>query len=417
MKIIKGIHELVTCAGIAKKSSRHILEEDLTIIKKAAMIEDQGRLIWVGEENDLNSALKNIRKENQKKSTEPEVIQLRAATVIPGLIDAHTHLVFAGDRIQEFELRNQGVSYQEIAHRGGGIRYTVKQTLEANESELLRLAEARAKVYLKQGVTTVEVKSGYGLSEESEIKILKVINKIKSVRAVATYLGPHAVPKGRTADEYIDEMIQSTLPKIKKLKLAERVDMYVEPGFFDLTHAKKFFSAAKKLGFRFTVHIDQLSYSGGCKMITELGADSLDHLVYTESDDFMMLAKSKATCVLLPTSDFYLKMRYPPARALIAAGARVALATDYNPGTAPSQDVSFVGVLARLEMKMTLPEVIAALTMGGAHALGLHNELGSLEHSKVCDFAVLDCSWRDLFYSVGAHPIKSVFRSGKLVEL
>ncbi len=201
------------------------------------------------------------------------------------------------------------------------------------------------------------------------------------------------------------------MPKIKRLKLAERVDVFIEKGYFSLEQAKKFLMAASNLGFRLSAHVEQMSRSGAGAYLSDY-VDSIDHVIQVTTQDILKISHSPTTVVLLPASDMYLKMKYPPARALLDRGARVALATDFNPGTSPTQDLSLVGVLARLEMKMTLAEVLSAYTVGAAHALNLQKELGSLEVGKKCDFVVLDGSWRDLFYQVGHHPVLQVYKEG-----
>jgi len=411
MKIFTGIKELVTLSGAARKDGRHVNEEDLTVVANGAIVENKGRLAWVGSEKDIPP---QYRKKAQR-------VSLRADCVMPAFVECHTHLVFSGDRRNEFELRNKGVSYQEIARQGGGIRSTVRATRAASEAELVALARQRAGVFLRQGVTTIESKSGYGLEEKGELKILEVIQKLSKERGgarwVGTYLGAHAIPEGRTADDYLDEMMEKTLPLVSRRKLSQRVDMFVEDGYFTPEAAKKYFSRASGLGFRLTAHADQLTRTGAGVLLASLGAESVDHLVHISSRDIEELAKSKTTCVLLPASDFYLKINYPPARKLVDEGARVALATDYNPGSSPVQDLSLVGVLARLEMKMSLPEVIAGYTVGAAHALGLGADLGSLDVGKFCDFIQLSGSWRDLFYGVGHHPVAQVYKEGRRIDL
>jgi imidazolonepropionase len=414
--LFTDIQELLTLSGAAKKSACHIKEDDLSIFRDAAMVVDKGVICWAGEKKNLKVALKDLKLPIARMKK----ISLKNKCVMPAFVEAHTHLIHAGDRKNEFELRNQGLSYQDIAAQGGGIQSTVRATVKASEKELLDEACSRAQNFLSQGVTTLEIKSGYGLSEKNEIKILSVASalakKLKSMRIVKTYLGPHALPEGRTGGEYINEIIDSTLPKIKKMQLAERVDMFIEEGYYSIEHAQKYFEAAQKLGFGITAHAEQLSRLGSATWLAKANTkgvvQSLDHVVQIDESDIAVIAKSKTTCVLLPTSDFYLKIKYPPARRLIDSGARVALATDYNPGTSPTCDLSFVGVLARLQMKMSLSEVIVAYTLGAAHALGLSDHLGSLEKGKAADFIVLEDSWRDLFYQVGHHRVSAVFKSG-----
>ncbi|OFZ14865.1 MAG: imidazolonepropionase [Bdellovibrionales bacterium RBG_16_40_8] len=438
LKVFTGIKELMTLKDAAAKDGRYITEHDLGVIKDGAIIARESNILWVGQKKNLHRALrdltefvvkktaaesvaknvtdesvvKNIAKRRVRVKPKITEISLKAECVMPAFVECHTHLIFAGDRQNEFEMRNQGMSYQEIAQKGGGILSTVKQTQKASEKELLRLAEERAKNFVRQGVATIEVKSGYGLTEEAELKILKVAKKIRSARVVSTYLGPHAIPKDKSVEKYLREIQSSTLHKIKRQNLADRIDMFIEKGYFSLDQAKTYYRIAKSLEFRLTGHVEQLSHTGASQCLTELDADSVDHVVEISDADIAQIAKSQTTAVLLPASDFYLKMNYPPARKLIDMGARVAIATDFNPGSSPTQDLSLVGVLSRLQMNMTLPEVIAAYTIGAAHALNLQDSLGSIEIGKQCDFIVIDGSWRELFYQIGFHPIREVFRAG-----
>ncbi|HEX4924522.1 MAG TPA: imidazolonepropionase [Bdellovibrionales bacterium] len=402
-KVFKDIDELLTLEGAAKKGGRRVTEDDLGLVRRGALVVSGKRIAWAGSMSDLPRAYRRA----------PQV-SLKGKSVVPAFLECHTHLVFAGNRADEFEKRNQGMSYQEIAQQGGGILSTMRATREASVAELAKLGQKRAELFVRQGVTTIEAKSGYGLNTESELKILAANQKIKGARIVSTYLGPHAVPSEfKSPDEYVRNIIAEALPALKKKKLAGRCDIFVEKGFFLDEAARAYLRAAKDVGFDVVVHADQLSLSGGARMAIEFGARSADHLLQIEKPEVEALAKSDVTCVLLPASDLYLKTKYPPARALIDAGARVALATDYNPGSSPTQDLALVGLLARLEMKMTLPEVIGAYTVGAAHALGLEKQLGSLQKGRLADFVVLDGGWRDLFYQIGHMPVAQVWREGK----
>jgi imidazolonepropionase len=415
LKIFADIGELLTLAGVAKKDARHVREEDLSILPDAVMLCRDGRLIWVGTRREFDAS--DILKRLDPRGA-AERISLGGATVLPGFVECHTHTVFAGDRAEEFEWRQQGKSYQEIAAAGGGILSTVRATRQASFDELKSVAQRRTDVFVRQGVTTLETKSGYGLDLEGELKCLRVARALTGPRVVSTYLGAHAkAPEFDDLTAYLNFMIHDVLPRVAREKLADRVDIYIEKGFFDTDMARVYLNAARALGLPFTAHVEQFSDSGGAALALELGARSLDHAVFMSETAIDRAAGSATTVVLLPASDFYLKMRYPPARALIDRGARVALSTDFNPGTSPTQSLGFVGVLARIEMKMSLSEVIAAYTVGAAGALGLATETGSLEMGKLCDFVALDGSWRELFYTVGAPSIKSVYKSGEALPM
>lgn len=395
-----NISECLTLQGSATKQGRGITEGDLSIVSDAAIVTEKKRIIWVGPRKKLPKEFKKLKQ-----------VDLKKQTVLPGFIECHTHMIFGGSRADEFEMKFQGKTYQEVAAAGGGIVSTVEKTRNTSEKELLRLAEHRAKNFLKQGVTTVEVKSGYGLDLKSETKMLKVANQIKSVRVVPTYLGAHAKPKdAKDFESYIESVI-ADLKKIKKY--ADRADIFIEKNYFNLDHARKYFTAAKELGFEVIAHTNQLSPSEGAQFSVRMGAKSCDHLNYLTAEDIDVLASSETTCVFIPPADFYTNIPYPPARQLISKGARVALSTDFNPGSSPTQDLQFTGLLARKEMKMTLPEVICAWTVGASFALGLEKDLGSLEPGKLADFVVIDSSWKDLFYQVGFNSVTQVFKEAR----
>lgn len=379
-------------------------ESDLSVLHDAVLVARDGKIEWLGPKTEFKGDLQGA-------------VSLRGGTVLPGFVEPHTHLVFAGDRTEEFEWRMRGQTYQEIAAKGGGILSTVQATRAASPSQLQSLAQKRADRYFRQGVTCLEVKSGYGLDLETEIRSLQVARALKGPAIVTTYLGAHSrSPDHPDFESYMKRILDEVLPRVAAEKLADRVDIYIEKGFFTPELARAYFARAKELGLPITAHVEQLSDSGGTEVALDANAQSVDHVVYLGANTQARLARSQSTAVLLPSSDFYLRMRYPPARELIDQGARVALSSDFNPGTSPTQDLSLVGVLARLEMKMSLAEVLAAFTVGAAWALGKSASLGSLEVGKQCDFSVLQGSWRELFYSVGHHPVRAVARAGEIHE-
>lgn len=404
--LVTNIGELLSLAPAMKKQGRHIVEADLGLAKKQALYVEKGRIAWIGPHKQIP---KNLAK--QKKLKE---FSAKGLSVMPGLVECHTHLVFAGSRAAEFELRNQGMSYQEIARRGGGILSTMKQTRAMAAKDLSLLSQKRVDDFVAQGVTTLEIKSGYALDEKNELKCLKVAQDLKGPRIVTTYLGAHAKPPEFDSYKgYLEYLQNKILPQLKKRKLTRRVDIYVEEGFFPQDAARAFLKRAQELGFEIVLHADQLSLSGGADLSVELQALSADHLIQIQETQIQSLANSQVTCVLLPAADLYMKCAYPPARKLIDAGARVALATDFNPGTSPTQDVNLVGLLARLEMKMSLPETLAAYTVGAAHALHLQSEVGSLEVGKSADFLCSEADWQEWFYAIGGRNPTFVYQRGK----
>jgi imidazolonepropionase len=389
-------------AGAAAKEGRKVDYKDLSILSSAALVADEGRITWIGQEKNLPAT-----KADQE-------IDLKGAVVLPAFSECHTHLAFAGNRAEEFEWRQQGMSYLDIARKGGGIVSTVNATRATDENDLVVLMQKRADRFVEQGVTTLEIKSGYGLDVDAEIRSLTAAGRVEGPRIVRTFLGPHAKPPEiATYDEYFEHVIENILPQIVRYRLADRADIFIEQNFFTPSQGQRYFEKAKSLGLDLTAHVEQLTHSGGMSMAMKYDPVSVDHVIQLHDSEITALAKSNTTAVLLPASDFYLKMKYPPARALIDQGARVALSTDFNPGTSPTQDLSFIGVLARIEMKMTLPEVLAGWIIGSAYALKKQADVGSLEVGKSCDFICLGSDWRTLFYSVGDHPVTEVWKDGK----
>jgi len=366
-----------------------------------------GKLNWIGPQNKIPKNLKPAKE-----------IDLKKKLVLPSFIECHTHSVFAGSRAAEFEMRNQGVSYLEIAAKGGGILSTMKATRAASSAQLQNLAQEKVDQFLRQGVSTLEIKTGYALDLKNEIKCLQVINKLKGPRIISTFLGAHALPaEYKTHAEYLDFLAEEVLPLVKKKKLSERVDIFIENKFFEKDVAQKYLNKAHALGFKTTVHANQLSFSGGADLALDLGSSSADHVIHLDEAHIQQFAKSKTVAVLLPTADLYMKCPYPPARRLIDAGATVALSTDYNPGSCPSQDLSLVGLLARLEMKMSLPEVFKAYTSGAAQALNIQNEEGDLQVGKFANFICTDAGLSDFFYSAGQMPKHTLFIRGNRISI
>ncbi len=369
---------------------------------KMAFVVEKGIIKWIGPQNKVPKNFK-ISKTNDLKNR----------LVFPSFIECHTHTIFAGSRAEEFELRNQGVSYSEIAKRGGGILSTMKATRKASVPDLLISTQNRVNAFLNQGVSTLEIKSGYALDLKNEVKTLEILKKIKGPRIISTFLGAHAKPpEFETHSDYLQYLAEKVLPVIKKKNLSKRVDIFIENNFFEKTESRVYLERARAMGFDITIHANQLSLSAGAELALYLKAHSADHVINLDDSLINSFAGSKTVAVLLPLADLYMKCAYPPARKLIDAGACVALSTDFNPGSCPSQDLSLVGLLARLEMKMTLPEVFKAYTFGAARALGIESEEGTLEIGKHANFICTDADLTDFFYSAGHMPLHSLFIRG-----
>jgi imidazolonepropionase len=373
---------------------------ELNVIRDGAMIVRDGVITHVGPRREMNLPA--------------AIIDAGDRVVMPGFVDAHTHPVFAGNRADEFEQRASGASYQEIAAAGGGIRSTVRKTRAASEDELFAAASRYAQWFLRGGTTTIEAKSGYGLTLDDELKLLRVIARIGPIRAVPTFLGAHEIPdeyRGKRY-EYIDLVIHEMLPEARKL--AEFCDIFCEPHVFPVGDARRILGAAKERGFKLRMHVDQLENSGGAQLAAELCAVTADHLEHTGAAGIAAMRAAGVQPVLLPGSVYALgSKRYPEARAMIEAGLAVVLATDFNPGSSPTPSMQMILSLASTQMKMTPAEAITAATINAAYSLQRGGEIGSLEPGKRADFVIHDCSdHRELAYIFGVQSAEAVYLGG-----
>jgi imidazolonepropionase len=350
-----------------------------------------------------------------------QVIDATGKIVIPGLIDSHTHLVFAGSRENEFEQRLQGKSYQEISASGGGINSTVACVRRCSKEELKDLARPRLKRLLSFGVTTVEVKSGYGLSMADELKCLEVIADLNAegpVELVPTFLGAHAVPPEfqNNRDQYVRLLIDEMLPEVAKSRLAEFCDVFCDIGAFTLSETERIFDRARDLGLGLKLHADELSCRGGAELAARMGAVSADHLLQVSEKGIAALAKSGTVATLLPGTAFFLGLPYAPARRLLDRGVKIALASDCNPGTCPTENLPLIGTIACTQMKMLPSEVIAGLTISAAAAVGRSDRIGSLEVGKQADLVIFDVpNYQQLFYHFGVNHVWRVIKRGRVV--
>jgi imidazolonepropionase len=348
------------------------------------------------------------------------VIDARGRTVLPGFVDPHTHVVYAGDRRDELQRRLAGASYAEIAAGGGGIVSTVKATREASEAELVAAARPRLEAALRQGTTTCEVKSGYGLDTASELAMLRAIRRLASLtdmELVATFMGAHEIPPEyrHDRDAYVDLVVEDMLPRVAAEGLAEWCDVFCERGVFTPAESRRILEAGRRHGLGARIHADELAASGGSQVAADVGARSADHLIFVEPDGIDALASAGVVATLLPIAAFYLKLgRYAPARALIEAGVPVALATDMNPGGGFSPSMPFAVTLGCFAMNLTLEEALVAATINAAYALDRQDRIGSLEVGKQMDAVVVDGEAVDLLH-VGRPAIEHVIKRGRLV--
>jgi imidazolonepropionase len=383
---------------------------DLAIISDGAMLIEDGRIAQVG-----------TRAEIEPRITQHDaVIDAGRRVVMPGFVDAHTHPIFAGNRAAEFERRIEGASYAQIAASGGGIRSTVRETRAATEDQLLATAARYVSWFHAGGTTTIEAKSGYGLTLEDECKLLRVIGRLEGISAVPTFLGAHEIPdefRGRPS-EYTDLVIHEMLPRIAGQQIARFCDVFCEPGIFSIEESRRVLSAARSLGLGLRIHADQLSDSGGAALAAELGAATADHLEHTSARGILALQAAGVQPVLLPGAVYGLgSTHYPNAREMIQAGLAVVLATDFNPGSSPTPSMPMILSLACTQMKMTPAEAITAATVNAACSLGCGGEIGSLESGKRADFAIHHCGdYRELAYFFGAPLAAAVYMEGRQVS-
>ena len=403
--------QLVTLAGPKRARVGDELSE-LSIISDGGMLIDEGKIVAAGKSAEI---------EKQVSST-TEIVDARGKTVLPGFVDAHTHPVFGGNRVDEFEQRSKGATYEEIAASGGGIRSTVRKTRAAAEGDLLQQALKHANWFLQNGTTTVEAKSGYGLSVDDELKLLRVIRKLNAespIEFVPTFLGAHAVPEefSRAPEQYVAVVIHEMLPRVAEGQFAESCDIFCERGYFDIADSERILNAAKEQGLRLRMHVDQLSDYGGAFLAARLRAQTADHLEQTNASGIAALAEAGVQPVLLPGSVYSLgKDRYPKAREMIDAGLAVILATDFNPGSSPTTSMPMILSLACTQMKMSPAESFTAATINAAYSLNRGDKIGSLEVGKRANFSIFDCrDCREIAYYFGVSQINSVYIGGKRV--
>lgn len=394
-------------------SSRPLKGEEmkrLHVIEKAALAVKDGRVAWLGQS------------EEGVKLEALSYLDVQGKVISPGLVDPHTHFVFAGSREHELALKQAGIPYLDILASGGGILSTVQSTKNSTEDELLVKSSFHLERMISYGVTTVEGKSGYGLDRETELKQLRVMKKLQEkypIQIVSTFLGPHAIPsefKGES-DQFMEEMI-SLLDEIKEQSLAEYVDVFCETGVFTVEQSRRFLEEGKKLGFGLKIHADEIDSLGGTELAVTLGATSADHLVAASDDGIKQLGTSNTVAVLLPGTTFYLgKEYYARARKMIDEGAAVALATDFNPGSCVTENLQMIMSLAALKLNMSAEEIWNAVTINAAFAIGKEGVAGTLKMGAQADFVIWDIpNYHYLPYHFGVNHVNSVFVAGKMIR-
>jgi len=408
--LIEKANELVTLKGGSRKPLVGKRMEELGIIRDACVAVKNGKILEVGKRREIES---DFRAE--------ETINAKGKVVIPGFVEPHTHLVFAGSREDEFEMRLKGATYMEILQKGGGILKTVQTTRHAKEQELIENCRKTLNIMLEHGTTTVEVKSGYGLTQKDEVKCLRVVKRLNEthpVDLVATFLGAHAIPpeyKGQ-ADKYVDLVKNKMIPEVASKKLAEFCDVFCEKDVFNIDQSRRILLKGKEYGLRPKVHADEMTPFGGAELAAEVGAISAEHLLFTSNKGLKMMAKNSVVAVLLPAAAFTLMTtRYADARKMISTGVPVALGTDFNPSSWVENQQLIIALACR-QMQMTPAEALTAATINAAHAINRAHMVGSLEPRKKADIVILDISsHKFLGYKFGVNLVEKVIKEGKLV--
>lgn len=409
--IIKNATQLVTCSGFSAKKGKDMT--DLSIIENGTVIITDGVITYVGKDANC-SPLSDF--------PDHDVIDATGKAVLPGFIDSHTHFIFGGYREEEFSWRMRGDSYMSIMERGGGIHNTMTATRNASFEELKEAGQRRLDKMLAMGVTTVEGKSGYGMDKATELKqleVMKALNEEHPVDIVSTFMGAHATPKeykGRE-DDFLDYLISEVMPEVKNKNLAECCDIFCEKNVFDIEQSRRYLTAAKKLGFKLKIHADEIVTLGGAELAAELGALSADHLLQASDKGIEDLANSNTIATLLPCTAFSLKEHYARGRYMINTGCAVALATDLNPGSSFTNSIPLLFSLACINMQLSPEEVVTALTINSAAAVGKADTAGSIDVGKQGDIIILEYpSYKFLPYHIGMNIVETVVKKGIIVN-
>lgn len=407
--LIENAKQIVTCHSRGRKFKAGKYQSEIGLLKDSSLFIENGRIKWIGRKLPAFIRKKHVLKINAKNKT-----------VLPGFIDSHTHLVFDGSRANEYSMRIKGSSYGQIAKAGGGILSTVKAVRDASKKKLLDLAEKRIESSISFGVTTIEAKSGYGLDSATEIKMLEVINELNQILPVdvyTTFLGAHAFPKDRTKAEYIDEMLYEMIPIIAKRNLATFIDAFCEKDYFSPSQTEKLFLHGMKFSLIPKLHTNQFNSIGGVQTAIKCGAISVDHLEVMTSKDVNDLKDKNTIACLLPSVSYFLGIPFAPARKLIENRVPVALATDFNPGSAMSENIQLVMSMAVQLLKMNIEETINAVTLNAAAALGVSHNVGSIEPGKQGDILIFDTTnYKDILYHFGVNQLEFIIKRGEVIH-
>lgn len=411
---IKHAAELITVKGYSEKPAKKEAMSDIGIIENGSVLSEDGKIIAVGTDEEL-------QKSHQALINQSEVIDATGKIVTPGLIDPHTHIVYAGTRENEYAMRLEGKAYMDIMNAGGGIHATTRATQQATFDELYEQSTTRLDKMLLEGITTIEAKSGYGLTTEHELKQLEVAKKLNEdhhMELISTFMGAHAVPLDYkdNPDAFVDLVIDDMLPVVAEKKLAAFNDVFCEAGVFTPEQSRRILEAGKIHGLKPKIHADEIESYGGAETAAEVHAVSAEHLLRASDKGIQMMAEKDVIGVLLPGTAFFLMADFAEARKMIDAGMAVALSTDANPGSSPTLSLQFIMNLGCLEMGMTPEEVLTATTINAAHAIDAADRIGSIEVGKEADFTMFDVkNHLMLSYQYGMNHTHTVVKNGKVV--
>lgn len=408
---IKHAAQLITVEGHTEKPAKKQAMSEITVIENGAVLVQDGKVLDVGETSVIEAKYPELIADAQQ-------IDATNKTITPGLIDPHTHLVHAGTRENEYAMRLQGKTYMDIMNAGGGIHATTRATQEASFEQLYAESKARLDKFLLHGVTTVEAKSGYGLSLEHELKQLEVAKKLQQdhyMDIVSTFMGAHAIPLADkdNPDRFVDQVINEMIPEVARRGLATFNDVFCERGVFTPEQSRRILEAGKEHGLIPKIHADEIEPYGGAELAAEVGAISADHLLRASNQGIEQMAEFDVMAVLLPGTAFFLMAEFAEARKMIDRGVAVALSTDANPGSSPTLSLPFIMNLGCLKMGMTPEEVLTATTINAAHAIGRADTIGSLEKGKQADITIFDVpNYLTLSYQYGMNHVNTVIKKG-----
>lgn len=404
--LLENISTLLTCRAGASGRLAGGAMADAGLLRNCSVVIEDGSIAAIDE--DAHPTLQG----------DVERIDCGGRTVLPGFVDSHTHMVFAGSRADEFARRLRGATYQDIAASGGGILSSVRSVRDASVQEIVEQSRPRVRSAFRHGSTTIEVKSGYGLDTESELKLLEaiaILDREEPATLVPTFLGAHDFPAEHRADHtpYIDEIVNTMIPLVAERGLARFCDVFSDTGYYTVEESERIYEAAISHGFQLKVHADELSSFGGAEMASRVGALSADHLLCVSDQGIDSMRESDVVATLLPGTAFFLRLPYAPARTMIERGLAVALATDCNPGSNMCENMQMTLALACIGMRMTMEEAIVAATINGAAALGLSDRIGSIEPGKAADLLIADTpEFPELIYHYGVNHLSVVIKGG-----